>query len=254
MPGPDPNNHARLAAKVLPYCRHPVRSLLLIGSVAEGYANASSDIDLIAIVSGNGRRFRMTEHGFQLDDRPVSVLYITEPMLRRRVNRLDALYRGGGHITDGIATRIANALVLFDPEGIGQALVSDARRYAPSPATFREIIRIALGFLNDALGSQSAADYGTAVLMARAGAAVAVDCFLLGRGERNLRSKWHLRRLARLGATPILDPYREILGLDTMTASDADRIIRQTERLLCAVLQITTLDRFNESPLLAGPQ
>jgi hypothetical protein len=254
MTGPDCIEVNLLAAQVLPRCRQPVRSLLLIGSMAEGHANACSDIDLIAIVPETGRRFRRAEHGFHLDDRPVSVLYITESMLRRRLKRLDAMYRAGGHITEGIATRIASAVVLFDPDGVGAMLVSDARRYAPSPATLREMMRIAFGFLHDSLGSRGAADYGTAVLMARAGASVAVDCFLLNNNERNLKLKWHLRRLAKLGATPILDHYLKILGLDTMTADDADRVIQLTERLLCAVLQVGALDRLNDSPLFARSQ
>ena len=241
----------RLSEQVLPRCRHPVRSLLLIGSWAEGYANASSDIDLIGVVAEVDRHFRTEEQGFHLDDRPVSVLYISERMLRRRLKRLDSLYRAGGHLTDGIATRMADAVVLFDPEGIGRALVLEARRYSPAPATIREMIRIAFGFLNDALGSRSAADYPTAVLMARAGASVAVDCFLLAQGERNLRMKWHLRRLAKRGATTVLGQYLKILGLDALTADQASSIIRQTEQLLCSVLQIPALDRFNESPLLA---
>jgi predicted nucleotidyltransferase len=254
MPLLDCSQRQSLAEQVLPRCRHAVRSLLLIGSMAEGHANSSSDIDLVAIVSDPGRRFRVVEHGFHLDDQPVSVVYITEAMLRRRLKRLDGLYRAGGHITEGISTRIANAIVIFDPEGIGQAVVGEAQRYVPSTATCREMMRIAFGFINDALGSRGAADYGTAVLMARAGASVAVDCFLLDHHERNLKLKWHLRRLAKAGAATLLDQYLKILGLDGMTAEDADRVIRQTERLFCTVLQVSTLDRFNESPLFARVQ
>jgi hypothetical protein len=254
MTGTDLNEFGALVARVLPRCRYSVRSLLLIGSVAEGHANASSDIDLIAIVPETGSHFRMKEHGFHLDNRPVSMLYITERMLRHRLKRLDSLYRSGGHITEGVANRITNARVLYDTEGIGEALVCEARRYTPSASTLREMMRIALGFLNDALGSHHAADYGTAVLMARAGAGVAVDCYLLHNRERNLKLKWHLRRLAKLQAAPVLESYLKILGLDQMAAADADRVIRQTERLLCAVLQIPTLDRYNDSPLFTQPQ
>jgi hypothetical protein len=231
-----------------------VRSLLLIGSLAEGYSNASSDIDLIAIVPDIGRRFRMTEHGFDLGDRPASVCYITESNLQRRLKRLDALYRAGGHITDGVATRIASAVVLFDSEGVGHRLVSDAQRYMPSRAVLREMIRVAFGFLNDAVGSRLDGDFGTSTIMARAGASVAVDCILLVGGERNLKPKWHLRRLAKLGATPVLDHYRKVLGLDGITSDDADHVIRQTERLICAVLQVETLDKFNKSPLFLSQE
>jgi len=192
----------------------------------------------------------MVERGFEFHDRAVSVLYLTEGMLRRRIKGLDALYRAGGHLTDGVATRIANAVVVWDADGVGASLVDAARRYSPSHETLREMFRIALGFLHDALGSRGARDYGTAVVMARAAAALAVDCFLLDRGERNLKPKWHLRRLERLDQTPILDAYRQVLGVPAPNQAQADDAIRETERLLCAVLQVPTLDRHHASPLL----
>ncbi len=117
---PDGNANHQLVAQVIPRCRHRVRSLLMIGSAAEGHANASSDIDLIAVVPETGRRLRTAEHGFHLNDRPVSVTYVTEGSLRRRLKRLDAIYQAGGHITEGVVTRIANAVVLFDPDGVGE--------------------------------------------------------------------------------------------------------------------------------------
>lgn len=241
-----------LAKRVLAQCRYPVRSLLLIGSQAEGFANASSDIDLIAIVSQTGQRFRMTEHGFDLDGRAASILYATEGNLQRRLKRLDALYRAGGHITDGVATRIANAVVLFDPDNVGERLVVSARQYLPARPVVREMMRISFGFLNDAIGSRGDRDYGTAAIMARAAASAAVDCLLLDRGERNLKPKWHLRRLAKLGAPQVLEYYLKAQGLDDMTASRTDDVLRETERLICAILQVPTLDHFNNSPLFSS--
>jgi predicted nucleotidyltransferase len=239
-----------LVAGVLAQARYPVRSLLLIGSVAEGHANQTSDVDLIAIVARARDGFRMVERALEFHDRAVSILYLTETMLRRRLGRLDAVYRSGGHLTDGIATRITNAVVVYDADGVGASLVQAARRYTPSPETLREMFRIALGFLHDALGSRGARDYSTAVLMARAAAAVAVDCYLLDRGERNLKTKWHLRRLERMGATPILEQYRRVLGVPEPSQTQADAAIHEVERLLCAVLQVPSLDRHQASPLL----
>ncbi len=76
-----------------------------------------------------------------------------------------------------------------------------------------------------------------------------MDCFLLASGERNLKPKWHLRRLAKAGETGILSQYLQVLGLDRASAEDAKRVIGQTERLLCSVLQIPSLDRYKHSPL-----
>jgi len=241
-----------LADRVLPLCRFTVRSLLLIGSMAEGLANESSDIDLLAIVKHTRSQTRLKEEGFYLDDRPVSILYITESTLRRRLRQLDRLYIGGGHLTDDTVTRIANARVLSDPEGVGGRMVAAARRFVPQKDTLREMMRIAFGFLNDAIGSRAAGDFPTEAIMARAGASVAIDCCLLQQGERNLKPKWHLRRLARVGETGILNSYLKVLGLDTLGEDTTDNLIADTGRLMCEVLDVPSLDRFQSSPMFSG--
>jgi hypothetical protein len=249
--GEDPIH--RLQAEIVGRCRYPVRAVLLMGSMAEGLANAASDVDLIAIAKETGRgRFRMREHPVECAGRPGSILYVTERSLRRRLASLDKLYREGGHLTDGLATRVANARVIYDSDGVGAALVTRAQQYRPSERTLREMVRISLGFLHDALGSRAAGDHATAVLMARAAAAVAVDCFLLGRNEQNLKPKWHVRRLQRSGVQDILEPYLRVLGVDCADASVATRAVQDTERLLCAVLRVPDLRRHGESALFTA--
>jgi hypothetical protein len=244
---------ASLAERVLPHCRFPVRSLLLIGSMAEGLSNDTSDIDLLAIAESTGPRSRVIEDGFEIDGRPASVLYASEGVLRRRLRQLDRLYIEGGHLTDGLVTRLANAKVIYDPSGIGERIVSAARGFVPKDDTLREMMRIALGFLNDAVGSRASGDLATAAIMARAGAAVAVDCCLLRRGERNLKPKWHARRLARLGQDSVLRSYLSVLGLENISDAEADRMIQRTGELFCEVLDVPSLDRFQEAPLFTNP-
>ena len=236
------------------YCHYPVRSVLLIGSRAEGLANAASDIDLVGVVHDPGRgRFRVRELPFEYAGQPGSILYVTERGLRRRLASLDRIYRAGGHLTDGLATRLANARVVYDTDSTGAALVDLARRYTPSPETFREMARVSLGFLHDALGSRAVGDHATAVLMARAAAAVAVDCFLLRRNERNLKPKWHLRRLQRAGAPEVLQSYLRVLGVEETDAAISTRAVEETQQLLCAVLRVQDLGSFSRSELFAAP-
>jgi hypothetical protein len=240
----------RIEADVVRHCRYPVRALLLIGSLAEGFANASSDIDLIGIVGDPSRgRFRAREHAFEHDGRPGSIMYLTERMLLRRLATLDTLYRAGRHLTDGLATRIANARVVFDADGVGAALVTRARDYRPSGDTLREMMRICLGFLHDALGSRAAGDHATAVVMARQAASAAVDCHLLGRNQRNLKPKWHLRRLRTLGSHDVLEPYRRVLGVERADDEMSTRVVEDAQRLLCEVLQVSDLRNYKGSPL-----
>jgi hypothetical protein len=224
--------------------------VLLIGSLAEGYANAASDIDLIGIVAEPRRgRFRVCEHPIEHAGRPGSIVYLTERMLRRRLAALDKLYRAGGHLTDGLATRIANARAVFDPEGVGAALIAVADRYRPSADTLREMMRICLGFLHDALGSRAAGDHATAVLMARQAASAAVDCHLLDRNQRNLKPKWHLRRLQTLGSREVLEPYRRVLGVEPADGEQSARVVEDAQRLLCEVLQVSDLRNYKDSRL-----
>jgi hypothetical protein len=237
-------------ADIVRQCRYPVRALLLIGSLAEGFANAASDIDVIAIVADPPRgRFRVCEHPIEHAGRPGSIMYLTERMLRRRLATLDKLYRAGGHLTDGLATRVANARVVFDADGVGAALITAANSYRPSADTLREMMRICLGFLHDALGSRAAGDHATAILMARQAASAAVDCHLLDRNQRNLKPKWHLRRLQALGSRGVLEPYRRVLGVDQADGGQSARAVEDAQRLLCEVLHVSDLRNYTQSPL-----
>jgi hypothetical protein len=241
----------RLRAEIVGICHYPVQAVLLIGSMAEGLANDSSDIDLIGIVPSSRTPFPVRERSFEYHGQPGSILYITERNLRRRIASLDRLYREGGHLTDGLATRVANARVLYDSDGSGARLLALAQRYEPAPDTLREMVRVCLGFLHDALGSRAAGDHATAVLMARAAAAVAVDCCLLRRHERNLKPKWHLRRLQHLQAHDVLEPYLKVLGLERADAHTSTRAVEETQRLLQAVLGVEDLRHFGDSKLFA---
>jgi predicted nucleotidyltransferase len=242
----------RLCADVPRICQHPVTAVLLIGSMAEGLANIASDIDLIGIVAPSRTRLRLREHAFEYEGQPGSIVYLTEANLRRRIASLDRLYRDGGHLTDGLATRVANARVLYDPEGIGARLVALAQRYEPAPDTLREMVRVCFGFLHDALGSRAAGDHATAVLMSRAAAAVAVDCFLLRHHERNLKPKWHLRRLQQLQADDQLQSYLRVLGLDRADMNTSTRAVEDTQRLIQSVLGVSDLKHFGDSDLFGS--
>ena len=243
----------RLRADVAGICHYPVKAVLLIGSVAEGLANAASDIDLVGIVRPvTSGRFTLREHEFEYDGHPGSILYLTERSLRRRIASLDRLYREGGHLTDGLATRVANARILYDPDGAAARVLERAQRYEPSPDTLREMVRVCFGFLHDALGSRAVGDHATAVLMARAAAAVAVDCFLLRHHERNLKPKWHLRRLQEAGAEDLLASYLRVLGVERAEVDVSTRAVEETQRLVRGILGVRDLRHFGDSDLFAG--
>lgn len=237
---------------VLPRLDDPV-ALLLVGSHAEGNANAASDIDLIAVAAPpRSGRYRIRKREFDVEGRVVGVDFLTESQLRRRLRSLDSVYSTGRHAGDGIATRVADSLLVHDTGGVGRRLIDEARRFRPAPDTLREMARVCITFYQDTLGSIDERDSQTAVLMARQAATIAVDCYLLQQGLYSLKPKWHLRRLRKLGAAGVLSRYQRVLGLETMTEPlHAARVLAELDRLVCEVLRIPNVQEFERSPLWA---
>jgi hypothetical protein len=226
--------------------------LLLVGSYAEGNANSFSDVDLIAIApQGRGPRFT-AEQAFEVRGLRVVVNHRTERQLRGAIRSLDDVYRSGGHVSEGIATRLAHAVIVDDPFGIAARLVAQARGFRPRVETYQEMGTVLLSFYEDALGSLRAGDPATAVVMARQAATVAIDCLLLQQGIRSLKPKWHLRRLNQVGADAALSRYRQILGLDDLDEVRAAITVAHLDRLICEVLQVSAVREFHASPLFVA--
>jgi hypothetical protein len=231
-------------------CLERAAALLLVGSHAEGNANPASDIDLIAVMPPQPRRSRIRKQELEVNGRIIGVDYVGVEQLRRRIRALDLVYRSGTYAYDAHATRLADAILVYDTDAVGQSLVDLARRYQPSPGTLHEIGRASLTFYQDVMGSLEKHDPETAILMARQAATVAVDCFLLQRGFRSLKPKWHFRRLKQAGAASLVARYKRVFGLDE--AADhlqALRTFAELDRLLCEVLQINNIHEFEGSPL-----
>ena len=224
---------------------------MLVGSHAEGNANQASDIDLIAVEPSEWRgRLRTGE--LEVQGRIIGVIYIGAKQLRRRIAALDTVYRAGTYGWDGLATRLSEAVLVYDTDGVGCALIEEARRYQPSAGALREVARAALTFYQDVMGSLNQRDPETAILMARQAATIAVDCFLLRHGFRSLKPKWHFRRLRQVDAPSVIVRYRRVLGLDEATDHrQALRALAEVDRLLCEVLQIDNIQEFERSPLWA---
>jgi hypothetical protein len=229
-------------------------ALLLVGSHAEGNANAASDVDLIAVTTRRRRGGRIRKESLDVQGRAIVVKHVGADQLRRRIGTLDLIYRHGRQSVDSLATRIAEAVVVHDTDGIGRSLVAEARRYQPSAGTLREFARASMTYYQDVLGSIDNHEPETAILMARTAATFAVDCLLLQRGFRSLKPKWHLRRLRRAEAPSVMARYRRVLGLDQDTAElQARQAFAELDQLLCEVLQIDSIEHFEQSPLWNRP-
>lgn len=237
--------------RLLPGLDPAPRALLLVGSYAEGWANHTSDIDIVAVVpQPEDRRLRMTHTAHEIGDRIVDVVSITETALRGRLDRLDTIYRTGAYIGEGLVTRLAAAVVLHDADGVGQSIVDAARSYTPSPSTFDELLRTALSFYHDAMGAMGSGDPATATLMARMAATVTIDLALLADGERSLKPKWHLRRLRREGREDLIDRYERAVQVDAADRHTGLRALADLDQLLCHVLEIDSLHDLGSSPFI----
>lgn len=235
---------------VLPRLHDPL-ALLLVGSHAEGNANAASDIDLIAVAAApKATRYRIKKREFEVEGRVIGVDSLTENQLRRRLEALDRIYSTGRHGVDGVATRIADSVLVHDTMGVGRKLIDDARRFRPAPETLKEMARVCLTFYQDVMGSIDERDSRTAILMARQAATIAIDCFLLQQGFHSLKPKWHLRRLQTTGAKDVLSRYQRVLGVDMVNDPlHAACILAELDRLVCEVLRISNVQEFECSPL-----
>jgi hypothetical protein len=234
---------------VVPLLDPRPEAVLLGGSHAEGNANASSDVDVIAILSSRRGPSELRRYGLEVEGNVVGVTSLTVESLRAGLEDLDQTYRSGAYPTDDLATRLAEAVAVYDPDGTGQALIEEARRFVPTPETYEELVKASLSFYQDALGSLSTGDAETAILAARQAATIAVDIYLLKDGARSLKPKWHLRRLRARPAHNILARYRRVLALERTDKKKALRVIADMDGLLCEVLGIDSLKEFGNSAL-----
>jgi hypothetical protein len=221
-------------------CEPRCCAAILVGSCAEGLANLVSDIDIVVV---HERSHLAEQHQeLQIGNRCVSLASINYADAARRLGELDSMYCGGSHQQDALVTRLASGRLLFDRDGRGKQLLDAYRHWRPEVSTLAAIMQISVSFYLDALGALGINDVFTAEIMARQGASIAIDAFLLGNGLRNLKSKWHLRRLHDLNEVKLLDLYLSALGLIPSAEPAANRLAT----LACTVAGASAIGTLSE--------
>ncbi|MFC8525750.1 DUF6001 family protein [Nocardia sp. NPDC057227] len=195
-------------------------TVLLEGSIAEGFGNEGSDIDFLAVSPGAEPTPVMPSVLF-LGGRRVEVRTRSEGELRAQLDlvRKAALDEEitGAALLDldqdllNRCQRFARAAVVRP----GAADIAGLRQALPFPELSRVLARWwsarATQSLRQAVALAALRDHGTAAAWAADGLLQAVKGHLAERGETYLESKWLGPQLDRLGADALADRYFEQL-------------------------------------------
>ncbi|MEV0355067.1 DUF6001 family protein [Nocardia sp. NPDC050697] len=195
-------------------------TVLLEGSIAEGFGNEGSDIDFLAVSPGAAATPVMPSVLF-LGGRRVEVRTRSEGELRAQLDlvRKAALDEDvtGAALLD-LDQELLNRCQRFARAAVvrpGAADIARLRQALPLPELSRVLVRWwsarATQSLRQAVAMAALRDHGTAAAWAADGLLQAVKGYLAERGETYLESKWLGPQLDRLGADTLAGRYFEQL-------------------------------------------
>jgi hypothetical protein len=214
------------------------RAVCVVGSVARGWDNPTSDLDLCVVTGApwSAGSSRSAPVGLDPDriavevswalDRRCEVKYWTDDQVSQVVAKVapDAVAAapgGGGLTIDEIylLARLDHAVPVEGEDWLRRRREdlreSDYRRFFA-----RRALSQVDGFLEDALGQLSAGDLDSAVLSARLAFGYAVDALCTGYGQLEESAKWRARKV-RAAAAPEL-PFPDYWAVETMSTFDTD--------------------------------
>lgn len=220
---PDPVEVARRIVRQ----RFPqARAAWLGGSVADGTASTTSDLDITVLLDGPPAPFREST---TFDGWPVELFVQTRESLmwfcdsdiqRRRPTTMRL---------------VGSSVVLVDVRGAGAELQASLRGLdlAGPPAATGEELEIARYLVTDCLDDLTDPRPGEAAVLAAGLWAATADLVLLANRRWSGGGKWllrELRSLDRLGGTSYAD--RLVTGLEAAVAGDTEPLRRTVEELL----------------------
>ncbi|MFH5210241.1 AMP-binding protein [Antrihabitans spumae] len=200
----------------------PNCTVLLEGSIAEGFGNDGSDIDFLIVSPGDEPMPTMPTVLF-IDGRRVEIRTRSLAQLRGQVVRLAA-----GQLDEDTLNRVQR----FHRARIVQATDVDidaVRNILPYNEftaaisgwwTERATQALRYAVALDALGAREEADD-----WARDGLTQQLKAWAATRGEGYLESKWLPHQLDRIGADPLIDAYRDLMSDGSTAESYLDRVL-----------------------------
>lgn len=189
--------------------RFSLEALLLVGSLAEGFASATSDIDLIVLVSGPGE-LAADEIALEVDG---VIVDVQMQSLQGAVDKLGECIRSEGEAKCSERALVASPFSEGDRIFLhrlltGRYLSGSPDRLAPAAereAALRSLRRLKFNAARhfararqvDAHGCFVDGEFALAGAMAHDALHHSVDALMAALGESNITAKWRLRHLRR---------------------------------------------------------
>lgn len=238
-----------------------VGCVLLVGSVARGWSNANSDVDLI-LVSGDAATVPRTSRWRNVPLHPDVVYseatYVdgqrfdleywldtqVDQMIDKACQDVTELY---GHNYEQLQPReidflerLMHALPLVGPDWLAKRIRQLDNSALSSIATSRSLYHAHL-LVEDAVGQLRAGDMESALLSAKLAFSRAVDGLLASHGEYGQRPKWRARRLRAVQQDVI--SYDRFWAIETMRDFDPERPGRWVESVIASCRRIMSKTR-----------
>lgn len=215
------------------------------GSIAEGFGNCTSDLDIIVIKADNHCDVNLDSKSVSMGDHVVYDLRFEGQRVDMEVRPLKSVQTKLQRLTECINTDsldslafsrgdleffndLQNAIPIFN----GAAL-EDLLEMAPEGSFALQLMEYSNAatdsLIEDCVGALQAGDVGAALISSEAALGCAADCLASAWGATNPKPKWRLRRLERAG---LLEQRTEYLRALCLTGiSDAEILDASRARL-----------------------
>jgi predicted nucleotidyltransferase len=238
--------------ELLPISTTSPSAVFLGGSIIEGFGNATSDVDILVLLTeqvdrsadvfADSRKYvEFPEHAVlvgDLDGKRVDIELRQMSDFQRVLDILEAVDGGEVHqpyaIDDGWL-EFLNDLSIGVPLG-NREFFEEVRSLVPWAGLRAQLVarfeQLAHSHVEDARGALGAKDAGTAMLSSRTALAYAVDALVAAHGATNPKFKWRVRRMDSLGLSDLKDRY---LSLELDADPSAPALLASARRRLVAV-------------------
>lgn len=199
-------------------------AVVLEGSIAEGFGNASSDIDFLAVAPGEASLPTMPSVLF-VDGRRVEIRTRSVAQLMAQLERAAAALDRGRGVLRAADEDLLNRCQRFLRARVleGGDLIDRVRTLLPYPR-FAELMtrwwtEHARQSLRQAVALRTLGQHDEAAGWARGGLLQAAKAWAASRGETYVETKWLSMQLDRIGDGEVADGYH---ALERLTRSGAD--------------------------------